>query len=344
MVSRFSDATYEAIIANAPDGILLVDQRGIIVLVNQQLCELFGYERAELVGQSIELLVPSNRRGTHVAQRNAFQQQPHLRPMGIGQHLAGLRKDGTEFPVEISLSATGEGEAQLAIGVVRDVTEYREIEEERRDLITTVQRQLERDRIARDLHDDIIQSVYAVGLSLQIARNDESILREDIVRRTVIDLNSVISDIRAYMRELTSDQVDGHPAGMLAARIEELVAGTGTPYWTVNVSLAQTMTRELEQQVHRLAKELISNVQRHSQATNASVTLLHNNDQIELAVEDDGIGFEPNDVREGAFGLRSIHERVTELGGTVTIQPRSSQGTSVSISIPTPAPIEQSRT
>ena len=111
MVSRFSDATYEAIIANAPDGILLVDQQGTIVLVNDQACELFGYERAELVGQSIELLVPIDRRGAHVGQREAFQQQPRLRPMGVGQYLAGLRKDGTEFPVEISLSATGEGDA-----------------------------------------------------------------------------------------------------------------------------------------------------------------------------------------------------------------------------------------
>ena len=346
MVSRFSDGTYEAIIANAPDGILLVDQRGLIVLANEQLCELFGHERAELVGQPIEMLVPANRRGSHVAQREAFQQQPRLRPMGVGQYLTGLRKDGTEFPVEISLASTGESEAALAIGIVRDVTEYREIEEERRDLLTTVQRQLERDRIARDLHDDIIQSVYAVGLSLQIARNDDSILREDLVRRTVIDLNSVISDIRAYMRELTSDQVDGHPAGMLAARIEELVAGTGTPYWTVNISLAQAMTRELEQQIHRLTKELVSNVQRHAQAANASITLLHNDGEIELAVEDDGVGFEPNDVHKGAFGLRSIHERVTELGGTVTIQPRSSQGTSVRIAIPAPASaaIEQTRT
>ncbi|MBT5774934.1 MAG: PAS domain S-box protein [Dehalococcoidia bacterium] len=343
MVSRFSDATYEAIIANAPDGILLVDRQGIIAFVNERACELFGYKRAELVEQPIEMLVPANRRGSHVAQREAFQQQPRLRPMGVGQHLTGLRKDGTEFPVEVSLASTGESDAELVIGVVRDVTEYREIEEERRDLITTVQRQLERDRIARDLHDDIIQSVYAVGLSLQIALNDDSILREDLVRRTVIDLNSVISDIRAYMRELTSDQVDGHPAGMLAARIEELVSGIGAPHWTVNVSLAQTMTRALEQQVHHLAKELISNVQRHSQAANASITLLHNDDQIELAVEDDGVGFEPNDIREGAFGLRSIHERVTELGGTVTIQPHSSHGTSVNISIPTPAPAPTER-
>ena len=345
MVSRFSDVTYEAIIANAPDGILLVDGRGMIVLVNEQVCELFGYERAELVGQPIEMLVPVNRRSAHVGERQAFHAAPRLRPMGVGQYLAGLRKDGTEFPVEISLASTGGGDAQLAIGVVRDVTEYREIEEERRDLITTVQRQFERDRIARDLHDDIIQSVYAVGLLLEAARRDDSISREDLVRRTVVDLNSVISDIRAYMRELTSPQSDGHPTDMLAARIEELAASTGTPRWTVNVSLAPTMSRELEQQVHRLAKELMSNVQRHSQAANASVTLLHHDGQLELTVEDDGVGFEPNDIREDAFGLHSIQERVTELGGTVTIQPRS-QGTSISISIPAPAaaPIERSRT
>ena len=343
MVSRLSEATYEAIIANAPDGILVVNKQGTIVLANEQACELFGYVRAELVGQPVETLVPIDRRSTHIAQREGFQRQPRLRPMGVGQELAGRRKDGTAFPIEISLASAGDDDERLAIATVRDVTERREIEEERSDLIAAVQRQMERDRIARDLHDDIIQSVYATGLSLQAIGADDSISREDLIQRTVVDLNSVISDIRAYMRELTNDEVVGHPAGVLAARIEELVAGSGPLTWTVNISLAKTPDADLGRQIHRLAKELISNVQRHSQATNASVTLVHNGDQLELTVADDGVGFDPTAIREGAFGLHSIHDRVDELGGEVAIQPNSPGGTRVTISLPAPAaaPAEQ---
>lgn len=329
-----NEAIYEALIANAPDGIVLVNGRGEIVLANDQTCELFGYERDELIGQPVDMLVPLKRRRGHVTQRESFQEQPQVRPMGIGEELTALCKDGREFPVEISLASTGGGDDRLTIAVVRDVTERREIEEERGDLIAAVQRQIERDRIARDLHDDIIQSVYAVGLVLQGAQSDRSISREDLVRRTVVDLNGVISDIRAYMRELTNDEVDGHPAGMLAARIEGLVAGGGPPYWTVSVSLGQAPAPELGRQIHRLAKELISNVQRHAEARNAGVTLLHRDGELELIVEDDGVGFDPAHVRDGAFGLRSIQDRIIELGGTVTIAGRSPRGTRVSITIP----------
>lgn len=332
MVSRFNEAIYQAMIANAPDGILLVDGQGLIVLVNNQLCELFGYQRDELLGESVELLVPVNRRRGHVAQRESFQSQPRVRPMGIGQELTGLRRDGSEVPIEISLASVEGGDSPLAIAMVRDVTERREIEDERADLISTVQRQIERDRIARDLHDDIIQSVYAVGLSLQATRGDDAVSRDDLVRRTVVDLSSVISDIRAYMRELTNDELDGNPSGMLGARIEELVAGGGPPDWTVNVSLARDPGAELGRQIHRLTKELVSNVHRHAQASNASITLIHDRD-VELVVEDDGIGFDPTSIRQGAFGLRSVQERVAELGGEVKIEAHPG-GTRIGISIP----------
>lgn len=341
MVSRFNEAIYQAMIANAPDGILLVDSGGVIVLVNSQVCELFGYARDELLGQSIEFLVPARHRGGHLALRESFQNQPRIRPMGIGQELTGLRQDGSELPVEISLASVGGDQLQLVIAVVRDVSERREIEEDRAELIAAVQRQLERDRIARDLHDDIIQSVYAVGLSLQAARTDDSISRDDLVRRTVIELSGVISDIRAYMRELTDDELDGNPAGMLGARIEELVAGGGLPRWTVHISLARDPGPELGRQIHRLVKELVSNVHRHAEASTASITLTHDGD-LELIVEDDGVGFDPANLRDGAFGLRSIQERVTELGGEIAIESHPT-GTRVGVLIPlaTRAPTAQ---
>ena len=337
MEPRFDEAIYQALIANAPDGVLLVDARGIIVLANPQACELFGYTEEELLQQSIELLVPEDRRSGHIAQRQSFQNQPSVRPMGVGQDLTGLRRDGTEFPVEISLASTGEDQHRMAIAVVRDVSERREIEEERADLITIVQRQLERDRIARDLHDDIIQSVYAVGLSLQASRNDASLSRDDLIQRTIVELNGVISDIRAYMRELTSNDIDGHPAGMFAARLEELVSGADQPRWTVNVSLSEPPRAELQRQIHRLVKELVSNTQRHAQASKASITLIQDNHQLEITIQDDGVGFDPEHVREGAFGLNSVRNRVADLGGQVQIQSNPSSGTRARISIPLPA-------
>jgi len=330
------EAIFEAIISHAPDGIVLVDGSGRITLANDQACELFEYSREEMIGEPVEMLVPLARRDSHEGLRSGFQESPHVRPMGEGQELYGRRKDGSEFAVEISLAPVADEEhvPALTVAVVRDVSTRNELEEERRDLVSAAQRQIERDRVARDLHDDIIQSIYAVGLSLQVLRRDSSLSRDQLVQRVILELNGVISDIRAYMRELTSGEVDANPAGMLGARIEELVAGSQRPRWSVSVSMTEPPDLSLGRQLHRLAKELVSNVQRHSQAENASLSLTSDGERIAMEVVDDGIGFDPAEVGGSSFGLRSIRERVADLGGDLEIAPRTPRGTSVSINIP----------
>ena len=125
-------ARYREVVEAAPDAILKVDANGRIVLVNRATESLFGYTREELTGQPVEILLPHVYRGSHEGHRKAYLKDPVTRPMGHGLTLRALKKDGSEFPVEISLSPVLTPNEVRTIAVVRDVTERRRIEEQMR--------------------------------------------------------------------------------------------------------------------------------------------------------------------------------------------------------------------
>ena len=325
-----------------------IDEGGCILLVNHQVERLFGYARDELLGERVERLVPERFRAAHAIHRDRFFDAPSTRPMGADLALFGRRRDGSEFPAEISLSSIEAESGLIAIAAIRDVTErlvaksLANEEVHRREIIAAMLQaeEAERARIATSLHDDTIQvmtaSLLAIDRVLKRHGVDEDLntaLRR--ARGTIAQATERTRRLTFELRPAVLHQQGMAPAisAMVAQAAEELGANA-----SVNVP-DRRFDWSVEELVYRTVQEAVANVRKHSEAANVLVTVAHRPDRLTGVVADDGKGFDLAEVaarrsRLLHIGLETMVEQVRMAGGEVDLDSAPGLGTRVSFDVP----------
>lgn len=331
---QVSEQRAAAIVETAVNAIITIDEECLIETANTATERLFGYSLSEMVGKNILMLMPEPFRSRHDGYVKNYLRTGERRIIGIGREVLAQRKDGSVFPIDLSV-----GEALLPsgrrifTGIIRDLSDRKALE----DKLLHISEE-EQARIGRDIHDDLCQQLAAIGCLVKVAQKklvqagcQEAESMEEIVR--------LVSQANTRARETAHGLMPVvHDSGGLMDALKDLAASTARAYEVtcdfrydnpVNVHDTKTAL-----QLFRVAQEAVSNAVKHSQASRVEIHLVRQNGNIVLTVRDNGAGIPDTPAKGTGMGLLTMSHRAQMMGGTVSFSSRPQGGTQVTCSVP----------
>jgi two-component system sensor histidine kinase DevS len=315
-----------ALIDACPDGVILVDDQGRILLTNPVAAKMFGHTVDELVGSSVDELVPPEYRAAHPGHRAEYAAHATIRPMGTGPRLFAQDADGGMFPVEISLSPFTVDGVHHTIATIRDVSD-------RQEFATEMAMLHDRERIARDIHDMVIQRLFAAGMSLQAVQGRaQPPVVADRIASTINELDDTIRELRAAIFRLGQQGEKRSLSAQLTEIVHERSRHLGFEPELRIVGDIDHLPDFIADQLVATVTEGLSNVVRHAEATDARIHIEHVGDRLSLSIADNGRGLPDAPKRSG--GLSNMMWRAAELGGSCTVGPNEPSGTVLAWVVP----------
>lgn len=355
-----SETYFRMLLESAPDAIIIVDDDGNMTIVNAQAEAMFGYDRSEMLGKPIEILLPERLQKSHVGRRQNFEREPVLRPMGAGLNLVGRRKDGSEFPVEISLSPVKTENTRFVSSVIRDVTRRKAMEHE----IIEARQAAERANKANSAFlaaasHDLRQPVQALSLlngALRRAVKDERALEmvvaQDHSLTAMTNLLNSLLDISRLDAGAVTPEVEEFPMQRLIDRLSpEFARQAQHKGLEFHSHPCGATVRSDPNLLSEVIQNLVSNAIRYTDNGSVELECLKDGGECRLSVRDTGIGID-NDQLEAIFrefhqvktpggnkegfglGLAIVKRLADLLGHTIEVASEPGDGSCFSVTLP----------
>lgn len=308
-------------IESAPNAIVMVNESGTIFMVNALTEQLFGYPRTELIGQVIEVLVPERFRGRHVGFRQAYLAAPVSRPMGEGRELFGLRKDGSEFPVEIGLGLIDDEDGIIILSSIIDITERRNASDKLKQALN------EKEILLKEVYHRVKNNLQVVSSLINLqAGNVKNEATGDLLKQSAdrIKAMALLHEKLYQSKDLAKIDFKDY----IRSLVDHLLFGYGTHASKIAVNLQVD-------QVHLnvdtaipcglIINELLSNALKHAfpgeKRGEINISFTQSQGELVLVIADNGIGIPGQlDINKSAsLGLQLVNTLINQLMGRMTI-------------------------
>ena len=360
---------YRLLFETAAEGLVVVDKSGLIKVVNPRVSEMFGYSMEEMEGQTIEILIPESIRKQHVKHRQNYNTSPHPRSMGQGMNLLGRRKDGTEFPAEISLNHIGIGDDMLVMGLITDITARKKAEAK----LLTVEGDLQALKKEKELSElksrfvsmashEFRTPLSTILSSVSLAEKYKNLNQEEKrdkhykrIKSAVYNLTGILNDFLS-IDKLEQGKIEANPVVFdVPEYIQDVVEEMQTMAKTgQEIKFIFTGERKkicLDKHILKnILINLISNAIKYSPEGKVIEVNVHLNAQLKIEVKDHGIGIPKEEQKhlferffraKNSFNIQgtglglNIVKKYTELmGGELSFESEEEIGTTFTVELP----------
>ncbi|MDX1507975.1 MAG: PAS domain S-box protein, partial [Woeseiaceae bacterium] len=363
LTAKTPEAYFRNLLESAPDAMIFTTFDGEIVLINGQAEQMFGYGRDELQGEMIEILIPARLKDRHQKHRGKYRQNPELRPMGPQLDLLARRKDGSEFPVEISLSPVESPDGSVVSAVIRDVTDRKRLELE----LVAARQEAERANKANSAFlaaasHDLRQPVQALTLlngalrrTVKDERSLEMIRSQEHSLTAMTNLLNSLLDIGRLDAGAITPEFEIFPVQRLIDRFSAEFGRQATQKGlTFEAHDCDALIRSDPNLLAEILQNFVSNAIRYTDKGSVKLDCARDGDYVRLSVVDTGIGIEPDQLdaifrefhqcrvkgssNEGfGLGLAIVKRMAHLLEHNVSVESTPGSGSTFSITVPVPA-------